>query len=210
MSGTAALALVVVAAAGIVALAASVIGGRRRRAQIDELMTRVDELESRLSAEAESRQERPRTGPVAVAGVSDAMSRDELSADVLAGWTTHIGRMLSDGGRPRDLVDQVVIRIHRRIAEPVQPAGLAEELNVSLRTLERFLARSLECSPGQLILAVKMREARRMLESGEHLVGEVAHRLAFADAAHFSRRYRQFYHCPPSHHLVRAQGPTAA
>ncbi len=179
------------------------IAGRRRRKQVDELMQRVEDLERRL---APGEIDRPPTAPMKIvngAGEGDVAADSLVTADVLAGWTTHIGRMLAEEGSPRDLADQAVIRIHRRIGEPIQPSGLAEELNISLRTLERFLARSLECSPGQLILVVKMREARRLLESGQFRVGEVAHHLAFSDAAHFSRRYRQFYHCPPSHHLPR-------
>lgn len=177
------------------------ISGRRRRKQIDELMQRVEHLEGRLAREGgEVFQEQPVEPPPAVVERGSSVS-PAVSADVLAGWTTHIGRMLNEEGSPRDLSDQAVINIHRSMADPIQPSGLAEDLNISLRTLERFLSRSLECSPGQLILAVKMREARRMLESGQFRVGEVAHHLAFADAAHFSRRYRQFYHCPPSRHL---------
>ena len=189
-------AVVVAAVIGV-----AVIIGRRRRKQIDELMLRVEELEQRL---APGEDDRPPTAPMntlTAAGEGDVATDSLVTADVLAGWTTHIGRMLTEEGSPRDLADQALIRIHRRIGQPIQPSGLADGLNISLRTLERFLAGSLECSPGQLILAVKMREARRMLESGQFRVGEVAHHLAFSDAAHFSRRYRRFYHCPPSRHL---------
>lgn len=100
------------------------------------------------------------------------------------------------------LVDQTLIGIYSRIEDRIQPSDLADDLGVSLRTLERGLTRVLDCTPGQLILTVKMREARRMLASGRFRVGEVAHRLAFADASHFTRRYRRFYRCTPSQHVA--------
>lgn len=202
MSGTILLFVLIVAGV-LAAMLFAVANSRRRREQIDQLMVRVEDLEQRLSAEVG---ERPQSEAIEIDSGTDepgSPGLPDLSADVLAGWTTHIGRMLTEEGGPRDLADQAVIKIHHQIGFPIQPSGLASDLNISLRTLERFLSRSLKCSPGQLILAVKMREARRMLESGQFRVGEVAHHLAFSDAAHFSRRYRRFYHCPPSRHLAR-------
>ncbi len=42
-----------------------------------------------------------------------------------------------------------------------------------------------------------MREAKRLLASGRR-VGEVAEHLAFANAFHFSRRFKSFYRVAPS------------
>ena len=86
----------------------------------------------------------------------------------------------------------------RRITVNLAPADLAAALCVSLRTLERGLASALDCTPSQLILAMKMREARRMLRSGRYRVGEVADRLGFPSQFHFSRRFKAYYRVPPS------------
>jgi AraC-like DNA-binding protein len=174
----------------------------RARQRIDALMSRIDQLEQRLTSDAEDGAPAlAESGPVG----ADHASADAYSADVLAGWTSHVGRVLARESTPEDLADRAVVSIYRRIDEPIRASTLADELHVSLRTLERGLSRALDCSPRQLILAVKMREARRMLATGEFQVGAVAHRLGFFDAAHFGRRYRRFYRCPPSRHLAEAR-----
>ena len=173
----------------------------RRNRQLERLIARVEELEQGLSngimdEEAQQRVQEEE---------SDSDPRS-ISSDALAGWTSHVGRILTGQSKPGSLAEQAVVAVHRRMNDPLRPSGLAKELAVSLRTLERVLDSTLECSPGDLILTVKMREARRMLGSGQFLVGEVAHHLAFSDAAHFSRRYRRFYRCPPSRHVESRPG----
>ncbi len=177
----------------------------RQRRQIDALMTRLQEVEARLAFGDTTAVEEWPVGESGVSGVS------VYSADVLAGCSSHVARLVSESTSPADLADQAVVGIYRRIEDLIRPSDLADEFFVSLRTLERGIGRSLDCTPSQLILTVKMREARRLIESGELRVGEVAHRLAFADAAHFSRRYRKFYRCSPSHHVAgrdRSAGAT--
>ncbi len=88
--------------------------------------------------------------------------------------------------------------MYRRIHEPVAPSQIAADLYVSLRTLERGLAATLDCSPSQLILAMKMREAKTLLATGQWRVSEVAGHLAFANPFHFSRRFKSFYRVAPS------------
>lgn len=120
------------------------------------------------------------------------------SGDVLHGRTTHVQRLLDgSGGAASSLADQAIYRIHAHIEENLTPHQLAWELCVSLRTLERGLGMTLTCTPRQLILAMKMREARRMLTAGRR-VNEVASRLGFSNPFHFSRRFKEFYHVAPS------------
>lgn len=179
----------------LIAVGAAVVVERRRRHEIDALMARLQTLEERLASGAAGAPE---------PSMEDELlsSRPELSADVLAGQTSMVARLVSASDRPADLAEQAIVGIYRRIEEAIRPSDLADELNVSLRTLQRGIERTLGCTPSQLILTVKMREARRLIEAGNLRVGEVAHRLAFADASHLSRRYRRFYRCPPSAHAA--------
>jgi AraC-like DNA-binding protein len=200
--------LVVGLVAALVALVVAFVAaaaGRRRRRDVELLMRRLEELEKRLGGGTATEDR-----PIELSSAAgDDAEGSVYSADALAGWTSHVARVVADAGGVEGLADQAVVRIYQRLEDPVQPSDLAADLGVSLRTLERVLARTLACTPGQLILSVKMREARRMLASGRLRVGQVAHRLAFADASHFSRRYRRFYRCPPSDH-VAGSGPGVA
>lgn len=181
------------------ALVALVVSQRRTRRQLAALMTRLDGLERLASADGSG----PRQAPDPVEADAEQGAADQaitnLSRDVLAGRTSFVRRAVEgELSRPASLAGQVVALVHSRIGDSLSPAGLAAELAVSLRTLERGMAAELGCTPRQLILAMKMREARRLLMSGRFRVNEVATRLGFATASHFSRTFRTFYREPPS------------
>lgn len=181
-----------------VVIAVLVIRQARQQRQMAALLDRLAEIQARWPVSAS----RPPTGPIAVVSQpAETSSGSTLtpSGDVLAGMTSHVDRIVaSEGGIAQSLADQAIFCVHRHIEENVAPAAIAEELFVSLRTLERGLAVALDCTPSQLILAMKMREARRLLEAGEGRVADVAERLGFANAFHFSRRFKSFYRVNPS------------
>jgi AraC-like DNA-binding protein len=192
----------ILAVAVMVLLASSAVGlvvlHRRQRRLFAALLKRLDELEARWQATG------PPGGPgggVQEAGVDTETDEERgfsRTGDVLAGLTTHVQRIVQGSGGARSLADQAIVAVHRRIRENVNPAQIAGDLFVSQRTLERGLAASLDCSPSQLILAMKMREAKRLLTDGQWRVNEVAEHLAFANAFHFSRRFKSFYRVAPS------------
>ncbi|HHQ48554.1 MAG TPA: AraC family transcriptional regulator [Acidobacteria bacterium] len=189
----------------LLSLLAGVAGGllaaalyhRRQVASMRSLLQRLEEL-SQAAGQGE-----PPTGqgeqspPATMSGVGTSLS--VVTGDVLAGQTTHVKDLIEGGtvqGLP--LADQAIVQIYARLEEPISASDLARSLNVSLRSLERGLSLALDCTPRELILAVKMREARRLLESGELNVTGVSYRLGFSSPSHFSRRFREFFKRPPS------------
>jgi AraC-like DNA-binding protein len=91
-----------------------------------------------------------------------------------------------------------MILVYERIDRPTTPAELADELNLSLRSVQRGLSGSLGCTPRELILAVKMREAKRLLIEDDARVQEAARAVGFDDPFHFSRRFKAYYGLSPS------------
>ncbi len=181
----------------------------RDRREIASLLERLEHLEStRTALAAETAVVAQEADAQSDQAASPAPREDEArnpSGDVLHGRTTHVQRLIgSTGGEAQSLADQAIVRIHKRIEENVTPHQLAWELCVSLRTLERGLGLALACTPRQLILAMKMREARAMLLQGRK-VGDVAGRLGFTNPFHFSRRFKDFYHVSPSEMRPPAQ-----
>jgi len=176
---------------------------RRHTAKVTALLGRLGELEELVDrAAGEGEPGQLATDSSYESGV---FTLEQLTADVLAGRTSRVHQLIEEGavqGLP--LADQAIVRIHAHLEENLTPAELARELNVSLRSLERGLAFSLDCTPRELILALKMREARRLLESGELNVTGVAYRLGFSSPSHFSRRFRAFFKVPPSEIARRA------
>lgn len=100
---------------------------------------------------------------------------------------------------PPDRVDlRATCHVYEHLEQPMTPADLADGLNLSLRSLQRGLAGSLGCSPRELILAIKMREAKRHLLDGCARVQEAARAVGFDDPFHFSRRFKSYYRVSPT------------
>jgi len=183
---------------------------RRQRRQVEALLQRLGELDPEGAAERVLERgpaplpevgAGPEAPPASTGGATAEPGAASVAptADVLAGKTSYVRRTVEGGtGEPASLAEQTILCIHNRLAENLSPGQLADQLFVSLRTLERGLAASLGCTPGQLILAMKMREARRLLQSGQCRVNEVATRLGFSSPYHFSRRFKEFYRVAPS------------
>ncbi len=184
-------------------LAASLIY-RRHVASMRRLLERLEELARPHEA--------PAPGPLGADGPDQVESTEAttgsfgaVTGDVLAGRTTHVKELLEKSGvQGLPLADQAIVQVYAHMEESYSPSELAENLNVSLRSLERGLALALDCTPRELILAVKMREARRLLEEGQLNVTAVAYRLGFSSPSHFSRRFRAFYKASPSDVASRA------
>ena len=77
-------------------------------------------------------------------------------------------------------------------------SSLAEAAGVSEKTLDRAFHKAFGTSAGKYVMSVKMREAKRLVDAGNHSVKEIAAHTGFSSANHFSRAYRNFYGHPPS------------
>lgn len=204
MTASTVLAAVAIAAVAAAAMAVVRLQARHRR-QMQALLDRLEALDAargvgadRVVLPGDGRQGDPPEREPGRHGSSPP-------GDVLAGRTSHVRRMVEgSGAEAATLADQAIVSVHRHLGDPVAPAQIAAELYVSLRTLERGLAAGLDCTPTELITAVKMREARRLLRGGRLRVSEVAYRLAFSSPSHFSRRYKSFYGVAPSEEIPRA------
>ena len=205
--GTAARALDAVHPGWIAAAALAVITllflahQHRQRRVYHRLAQRLDELEEALAVRGSAERTAPATSPAASEPETEAAGhpRPTPTRDVLAGMTARVRRLLSGEASPgRALAEQAIVRVHDQLHEGVTVDSLAAALHVSPRTLQRGLSHALGCTPRQLILAVRMREARRLLLAEGCLVKEVAARLGFTDQHHFTHCFTTFYHVAPS------------
>lgn len=131
----------------------------------------IDQLTARLGAVDEPTSGAVTDPPGSTPGFGDLTA----SGDVLRGPTSYVQAMIdgADAGA-RSLADEAIVEIHARHRQPVTPREVAAAANVSIRTLERVMAATLDCSPRQLILTIRMREARRLLRSSRLRVSEIA------------------------------------
>ena len=190
--------ITVVLIIGVVAVVAA-LRERHHRKRREELQARLADLEGilvRLSVNAPG-------ASVQVAPESGAES--SITADSFAPrgpLSTAISILRNDFGPGLPGPDRVDLRatlfVYEELEKPLTPADLADGLNLSLRSLQRGLSTSLACTPRELILAVKMREAKRLLLDDECRVQEAARAVGFDDPFHFSRRFKTYYEMSPS------------
>ncbi|MFK3648612.1 helix-turn-helix domain-containing protein [Lysobacter enzymogenes] len=123
-----------------------------------------------------------------LAGLRDALAQAPAEADALA-------QAAAACRTPRALdprVEQTLRRIDGLLAEKIPAASLAAAVQLSLSQLERLFGAQLDLSVRRLILWRRLRlaaaEALR-----ERSLTVAAHAAGFADSAHLSRTFRQFF-----------------
>lgn len=124
----------------------------------------------------------PNPATESLAGRFDRMLMDVHEAD-----DTPMGLSLRALSYVRDHLDR-----------KITVGQLSTAVHVSPRSLQRAIREALGCSPRELILAVKMHEAKYLLRTHKMRVSDVAYRLGFENPNHFSSRFKTYYRVPPS------------
>lgn len=94
-------------------------------------------------------------------------------------------------------LSQVIGRMETNIEEPISPADLAAEVDMSTRQLERLFQRYLNRSPKRYYMEIRLQKARNLLMQTEMSVINVALACGFASPSHFSKCYRVQYGTTP-------------
>ena len=84
----------------------------------------------------------------------------------------------------------------------ITAGDLVKLANVSQSALQKVFRKVFGISAGRYILGVKMREARRLAETGNLLVKEIAAMTGFDDPKYFCRTYRAYFGHTPSHTVM--------
>ncbi|MCP4902651.1 MAG: helix-turn-helix transcriptional regulator [bacterium] len=172
--------------AGLILLARE----RRHRARVHQLMERLQELERMGVSLAESEHQEP---PQELSAVTPH-PRGWLSSVV----SSLMRKVEVETSGPQRLDLRAVAYVNDHLDETISIPAIATHLCASPRTLQRQLATNLGCSPTELVVAVKMRMAKQLLQEEGALVQNVAQAVGYDDPYHFSRRFRAYYGVPPS------------
>lgn len=97
----------------------------------------------------------------------------------------------SSEARNYNALRAVATEIDRRYAEPLSLDELARRAGMSKSTFKRTFTRLFEVSPGQYLLRVRLNAARRLLETTDRLISDVALDCGFYDQSHFSRLFQR-------------------
>lgn len=191
------------ASVGLVALGAAAVVRTRHRRRIAALTVRLARFESSLVGQGAVSPPPPQQAEEAPGGERVQESFDGHLAQRLDTVRTLV--TLNDP-IPRDLASRAIAFLYRKLGENVSVSQLAADLHVSRRTLARQLAAALSCTPSELIVAVRMREAQRLLLVERQRVKEVAYSVGFASIPHFSRTFKRYFGCAPSEFVRGERG----
>ena len=196
--------LIIIAVLAAVVVAAGIFREKHHRLRREELQKRLADLEGilvglsthspppQVNIAYESTEESPTTS-------ADSVPRGALS--------TAISILRNDLGPELPGPDRVDLRatlfVYDKLDQPITPTDLADDLNLSLRSVQRGLSATLNCTPRELILAVKMREGKRLLLDEGYRVQEASRAVGFEDPFHFSRRFKAYYQISPSEMQTR-------
>ncbi len=92
---------------------------------------------------------------------------------------------------------RVIDIMERHIEEPIPPAELAQDVDMSTRQLERLFRRYLNRSPKRYYMELRLERARNLLMQTDMSVINVALATGFTSPSHFSKCYRAHYSTTP-------------
>ena len=98
---------------------------------------------------------------------------------------------------------QAVRMMERNVESPVSPSGIAAQIGVSTRQLERLFCKHLACPPQRYYLNLRLHHARHLLRETGGSVLDVALASGFSTQSHFAKCYREFFgHTPKEERLL--------
>jgi len=152
------------------------VGLLRQRRRLRALVDRIEQLEADEA--------------------SDLLDRAERS--FRRAWELHPPFPEAQMGLDEVTALRAVAFIRANLSQSITVPQLARAATVSVRSLHRALQERFQCTPKELVTAIKMRAAMGLLRSGEWQVKDVAYQVGFANPYHFSRRFKEVFGVPPS------------
>jgi AraC-like DNA-binding protein len=109
---------------------------------------------------------------------------------VLAAWEK-TARLQPARSRMVAAIAQAEQRLAENIAAPINVEELARQLGVAYSHFRREFKTHTGFAPWQYVLHLRLARARRMLASGDATLDEIAERVGFSSAFHFSAAFKR-------------------
>lgn len=97
-----------------------------------------------------------------------------------------------------DRIHAAIGLMRRHLEEPPKLGRIARETGLTLRALETLFTTRLGHTPRQVWKALRLREARRLVEQTRMSIAEVATRCGYSDPTAFTRAFSAEFGAPPS------------
>lgn len=116
-------------------------------------------------------------------------------------------RDVSGASHPK-LVEAIQL-MECNIEEPLSMEELAAHMQFSARQLERLFRETLNCTPRQYYLQIRLERARQLLTRTNRPIADIVMACGFVSFAHFSHRYHAGFGISPSAERRRQTGDAA-
>ena len=104
------------------------------------------------------------------------------------------------GGGRIDL-DQLNQIIDAHLCKPLSVSEMARYMNISESHFYALFMKEFGQSPHQYLLHRRLHWARSFIIWGELKLTDIAYAIGFSSPSAFSRAFKQYFGCPPSHWL---------
>lgn len=120
---------------------------------------------------------------------------------------THIGNQFADIVlQVNDVrVRRAVVIMEKTIAEPLEIREIAEQLNVTMRQLNKAFMDSLNVTPSDFYRDMRIRHAEWLLTNSSLSITLISQECGFADSAHLTRWFKRKYNESPKHYRHRRE-----
>lgn len=99
--------------------------------------------------------------------------------------------------------------VRTSIGQPLLIADIAEQVNLSMDTLQRLTREVFQLSPKQILMKARIERACELLESTQSSITDIATECGYSDHSAFSRQFKAALHCTPQQYRSSSQGNTA-
>ena len=106
--------------------------------------------------------------------------------------------------------DEVVLDLQlfmqEKLASPLSLSSIAQQFQLSERTLTRRFQRAVGTSPWQYLLNLRLSEAESLLRTTNLSITEIAAEVGVSDSAHFARQFKKSNRSSPSEYRKAVRG----
>ena len=103
----------------------------------------------------------------------------------------------------------VVAYIQAHYAEEISLQQLAKMTGSSVSQFKRIFTKTLEMSPGRYIVNTRLNAARKLLETTDKLLSDIAQEVGFYDQSHMTRAFKTIRHVTPGEYRRKHRDITA-
>lgn len=100
-------------------------------------------------------------------------------------------------GTNQPKLTEAVRLMESNLEECLSPKELADYVGLSVRQLERSFRSSLDCTPMQYYLRLRLRNARRLILQTEKPITSISVACGFKSSPHFSKSYKDLFKISP-------------